>query len=158
MAVDGWRLWRIHPDGTLRSVWRASHRPWTGRPQQATCSRAALPAFTATSDRRHAAPAADCDCGFYLVLTPEPLAELWVPSDVVAGTARGWGTVVSHAFGYRTEHCQITGLLDGPVPGTSHQRWSSADQIQRAGDRYDLPVLPAELATRADAPQREVRP
>jgi hypothetical protein len=146
MAVHGWRLWRIHPDGSLRSVWRAAHERWTTGPQQATCSAVALPVFASASGRRHRAPATDCDCGYYLTLTSEPLAELWVPSDVVAGTAQGWGTVVPHAFGYRTERCRITALLDGPVPGSSHDRWCRADEIQLAAARYQVPMLPAELA------------
>lgn len=146
MAVNGWRVWRIDPDGALRSVWKATYKAWTAQPQQATCSGVTLPAFTAASEARHRAPAANCDCGYYLMLTSGPLAELWVPSQVVAGTAQAWGTVVPHAFGYRAERCQITALLDGPVPGSSHERWAGADRVQLAAARYHLPVLPAELA------------
>ena len=160
MAVNGWRLWRVDPDGTLRSVWKASHKPWTAQPQHAACARVTLLWPPAVQSRAHRAPGPDCDCGYYLMLTAEQLAELWVPSPVVAGTAVAWGTVVPHAFGYRAERCQITALLDGPLPGSTHGRWASADMVQLAATRHHLPVLPADLANegRLDHEQGSHRP
>jgi hypothetical protein len=146
MPLTGWRLWRVDPNGTLRSLWKSSHTPWTAAPQRAGCTPGTRRSFTFGYSTGHRAPHAGCDCGYHVLLTPAQLDGLRAPCLVAAGTARVWGTVVPHALGYRAEWCQITALLDGPIPGSIHQRWASADQVRLAAAHYQLPVLPADLA------------
>ena len=141
MALTGWRLWRVEPDGTLRSLWKGSHKPWTAQPQQAGCPPGSRRSFTLGACRRHRPPEPDCDCGYHVLLTPGQLDQLSAPSPVVAGTAHIWGTVVPHALGSRAEWCQATALVDGPVPGSTHERWASPQQVHLAAARYRLSVL-----------------
>ena len=142
MALTGWRLWRVDPDGTLRSLWKGAHKPWTTQPHQAACPPGSPRSFT---HARHRPPAPGCGCGYYALLTPSQLGRLSAPSMVVAGTTQTWGSILPHTQGYRAQWCQITALLDGPVPGSSHERWANAEQVHLAATRYRLPVLPADL-------------
>ena len=144
-ALTGWRLWRVAPDGTLRSLWRGGHQPWTAAPQRATCPPGSRRSFTLTAPGSHRVPGVDCDCGYHVLLDPRQLDRLRVQPVVVAGTARVWGAVVPHAQGYRAEWCQVTALLDGPVPGSTHEHWASPAQVWAAAARHHLPVLPADL-------------
>jgi hypothetical protein len=94
----GWRVWQLIrlDDGDLRltAVAHATVWPPLGS-TPATCARAA-----------HAAPQADCTCGYYTSSSVQDLAAagIFVRGIAVIGTVSVWGTVVEHSRGARSRY------------------------------------------------------
>lgn len=108
--VYGWRTWSIEPgiflgyQSRLSSVNQSYY--WNPKGENvAQCMRWGAD---------HAAPDANCRCGFYLTKRLETALENG-PELAVAGVVRGWGRVVEHRDGWRVEKAQIVGLLPDPI-------------------------------------------
>jgi hypothetical protein len=129
-CVVGYRSWYVGLDATL---WPAGwvpatrgsarvHRPWRAGVNTASCPL-----------HPHPAPDLGCTCGLHALLEPPE------PSfGFIAGAVAAWGRVQVHANGFRSEHAQITALVEPP---------GAADTAAIAA-RYRVPVVPRELLER----------
>jgi len=143
--VEGWRAWRLVrlPGGSfgLGSLFSPEERWSARRALRATC---------AVEGSYHAAPSADCRCGYYAYAHRDRLASASRRSAVIGSVAL-WGSVVGHDFGYRAEFAypQRLRLVCGRCLRIGRDR-APAWIVERRGEIAAVCSTHARLTRRAD--------
>jgi hypothetical protein len=155
MPVVGFRAWHIQPKHRvgIGPGWRLAslnqqHGTWEPGPNTAYCARG-YGGYGHYADF-HAAPKAECSCGFYVLTDFDKVpfetvtrmvdqrghAVSETPVVMMVGAAVGWGKVVQHGDqGWRAEKVQLIALLDCKV-SDEHLRIT-----QEVAASYGVPVL-----------------
>lgn len=113
-ALPGFRAWTIDREGRLLPA--AVGEPWTTGVNVAGCAHG----------HGHDAPAGDCTCGLYAFHT----VHRQLAGEAHVGAIAAWGDMEVHRDGFRAGRARVLALADAP-----------GDRVQRAAERYGVPVL-----------------
>jgi hypothetical protein len=134
-AVDagiavGWRVWRVGPDGLLRSVVYDELWP-AGRPVHAECRKLA---------GGHAAPDPRCECGLYAAKNLADWVHYLGRPDRIFGRVLLAGALVEAARGFRASAAYPLELV---VPALVENPDAVADALAVYGVPVEVPVVGA---------------
>jgi hypothetical protein len=120
-TLTGWRGWRIREDKLYALGTDAFWQP--RKAERATCK----------SCTAHAAPAKDCNCGYWTFKTMDLLQtalEPYVSAVTVLGTVECWGKVVECKNGFRSEYAypKELWLLDSDL---EHLSWTYGVAVRK---------------------------
>jgi hypothetical protein len=116
---------------------------WRPGTNVAGCDRVRNPFFPPGSghppDSPNSSPASDCECGFWVLRTPDEASQYCIEHDLtfeahVIGRVEVWGRLIEHVSGTRCQFAQVTGLQDS----LSSRR---SEQVRRLAEVYDVPVF-----------------
>ena len=143
----GFRRWGARRGGLYSGIFVAGR--FVPTPALAMIAPRAIPMpWPADHDRNarcfalagHDAPHASCGCGYsaYYALPDPP--DLPAP-EAVWGAVVAWGRVVECERGFRAEFARPLALLElrNPI-----DRREAGQRLERAADRYAIPLLPAD--------------
>lgn len=128
--VVGWRIWGVGPEGRLRSM--NIPYSWPAGPGRAQC-------LYSVATHREPPPVLACGCGFYAMSSPDDAIRLRPEFPMtVAGVVLGWGRVIVHETGWRSEWAQIAALLIPP--------WGTTPIHEALARSYRVPLMTQDQA------------
>ena len=147
LPIVGFRRWGCRRGGLYSGIFVAGR--FVPNPALAMIAPRAVPSpWPTDGDSRakcfalggHAAPARGCGCGYsaYYALPEEP--DLPAP-EAAWGAVVAWGTVVECERGFRAEFARPIALL---ADGYAGDRLEGGRRLERAAERYGIPLLPRD--------------
>lgn len=136
----GYRAWRLGQWADLLPF-GVSAAPWARGVNEATCERHFLGWRPTTS---HAAPAADCTCGFYALHDPaDERLDFYTRNGAIrnpvpaVGAIAAWGDMEVHRTGFRAQFACVTALAEHPRMSRGER-----ESLWHAAERYRVPLVP----------------
>jgi hypothetical protein len=133
--MTGYRIWRPITKSGLKGLFF----PYVWHPgvNISTCNKELA---LRRQFKSHEAPDENCYCGFWMLPSLEEAISYYVnndfdPTHVVIGQVRGWGRMIEHTVGIRTERAQVTRLLRSLNP----------NRVDLLARRFDVPTFTSDL-------------